>query len=209
MEGDVARGDFSSFAGAWTISGDLAGGGTFDIKLTDKEASIALPLGDTKLEVERRSRRDCSIRPAAAGCWRAAPVAAVAVGGPSKFGAVGLSRHDAARRPRRLVDVLVGTTGDVECQFMFDRPTAAGRHGDVSRGRHRSVRALFRRLSRSRGPHRPGRIEVRYGDNLFAIMTVTKVRVEKGEPPNDATSDFQLTVAPRSPLLRLWERRRR
>ena len=71
------------------------------------------------------------------------------IGGPSHFGEVTYIGHDAAGRARSLGRCAVGTTGGVDCQFMFD--SADGTLvaiGNVSADRFRPVRSLFQRLSR-------------------------------------------------------------
>ena len=177
---NVARGDFSSFVGSWTLSGDLAGGGTFDIKLTNKAASIALPLGDTTLEVS--DDLGAILNPPGSGgllatlhLWRK-----LQVGGPSKFGQlVYLGTMPLVGRERP-VDVIVGTTGGVDCHFMFD----SGDSSLVGLEMYPAAdtdpcEVYFSDYRESEGRFVPHRIEVHYGDNLFAIMTITKVELKK------------------------------
>jgi serine protease Do len=177
---NVARGDFSSLAGEWALSGDLIGGGTFEIKLTDKDASIALPLGDTKLEVS--DDLGAVLNPPGSGgflaalhLWRK-----LQVGGPAKYGqliylgTMPLVGHD------RPVDVIVGTTEGVDCHFMFD--TVDG--SLIAIEMYPAVdtdpcEVYFSDYRESEGRFFPHRLEIHYGDNLFAIMTITKVDLKK------------------------------
>ncbi len=177
---NVSRGDFSSFVGPWTFSGELIGGGNFDIKLADKEASMGLPLGDTKLEVS--DDLGALLNPPGSGgllttlhLWRK-----LQVGGPAKFGQLVYYGTMPLVGRDRPVDVLIGTTGGVDCHFLFDTgdgslvgmemyPAADTDPCEVYFGDYRE----------SEGRFIPRRIEVHYGDNLFAIMTVTKMELKK------------------------------
>jgi S1-C subfamily serine protease len=179
----VGRGDFSALSGLWKFSGGLVGGGTFDVKLTDKDAAIALPLGDTRLEVS--DDLGAVLNPPGSGgllaamhLWRK-----FQIGGPSHFGDVvymgtaPLAGHDG------LVDVVQGTTGGVDCEFMFDPidgtllalemyPQTDADPCEVYFGDYREVDGRFL----------PYRFEVRNGDNLFGVLTVAKYDLQKGGP---------------------------
>jgi S1-C subfamily serine protease len=177
---NVSHGDFSSFVGPWTFFGDLVGGGNFDIKLTDKEASIGLPLGDTKLEVN--DDLGALLNPPGSGgllatlhLWRK-----FQVGGPAKFGQLVYYGTMPLVGRDRPVDVLIGTTGGVDCHFLFD--TADG--SLVGMEMYPSAdtdpcEVYFGDYRESEGRFMPHRIEVHNGDNLFAIMTVNKMELEK------------------------------
>ena len=178
----VGRGDFAKLAGEWSLDGTLAGGGKFDVKLTEKDAAIGLPVGDTKLE--NTDDLGSILNPPGSGgllaalhLWRK-----LQVGGPGKYGQViyqgtaPLAGHDG------LVDVLIGTAGGVDCQFMFDPadgtllalemfPQADADPCEVYFGDYRE----------SEGHFLPYRLEVRYGDNLFAVFNVAKYELKKGD----------------------------
>jgi len=178
----VGRGDFSSFTGPWAFAGTLAVGGKFDVKLTDKDASIGLPVGDTRLEIT--DDLGAVLNPPGSGgllaalhLWRK-----LQVGGPGKYGQLiyqgtaPLPGHDG------LIDVLVGTTGGVDCQFMLDPndgtllalemyPQTDADPCEVYFGDYRE----------SEGHFLPYRLEVHYGDNLFAVFNVGKYDLKKGD----------------------------
>jgi len=177
---NLARGDFSSLAGPWMFSGDLVGGGTFEIKLTDKEASIALPLGDTKLEVS--DDLAAVLNPPGSGgllatlhLWRK-----LQVGGPGKYGQLVYLGTMPLVGHERPVDVVVGTTGGVDCHFMFDTSdgslVALEMYPEVDT---EPCEVYFSDYRESEGRFVPHRLEVHYGDNLFAIMNITKVELKK------------------------------
>jgi S1-C subfamily serine protease len=177
---NVARGDFSSLAGEWALSGDLIGGGTFEIKLTDKDASIALPLGDTKLEV--CDDLGAVLNPPGSGgllaalhLWRK-----LQIGGPVKYGqlvylgTMPLVGHD------RPVEVIVGTAGGVDCHFMFDTVDESLVALEMYPAFDTDpCEVYFSDYRESEGRFFPRRLEVHYGDNLFAIMTITKADLKK------------------------------
>lgn len=178
---DLARGDFSSLTGAWTFSGDLAGGGTFSAKLNDKEASMALPLGDTKLAItdnlgEVLNPPGSGGLLAALSLWRK-----FQIGGPARFGEVTylgtmpLEGHD------RWVDVVWGTTGGVDCQFMFDSSegTLVGMEMYPQTDSD-PCEVYFNDYREADGHFLPYRFEVRYGDTVFNLFNVTKYDLQKG-----------------------------
>jgi S1-C subfamily serine protease len=179
----VGRGDFSSFTGLWKFSGALVGGGTFDVKLTDKDASIALPLGDTRLDVS--DDLGAVLNPPGSGgllaalhLWRK-----LKVGGPAHFGDVVYQGTAPLVGRDGLVDVVRGTTGGVDCDFMFDPtegtllalemyPKADADPCEVYFSDYREMDGRFL----------PYRIEVRNGDNLFGVFTIAKYDLQKGAP---------------------------
>ena len=161
------------------MSGDLVGGGTFDIKLTNKDASIALPLGDTKLEVGDDLGK--VLNPPGSGgllaalhLWRK-----LQVGGPGKFGqlvyigTMPLIGHD------HPVDLIIGTTDGVDCHFMFDTVDGSLVALEMYPQDDADPCEVYFSYHESEGRFIPQRIEVHYGDNLFAVMSVTKFDLKK------------------------------
>jgi len=178
---DMARGDFSSLSGPWSFSGDLVGGGVFSAKLLDKEASMSLPLGDTKLE-NTDNLGDVLNPPGSGGLlaalhlWRK-----LQVGGPGHYGEVTylgtmpLEGHD------RWVDVLLGTTGGVDCQFMFDSADGTLLALEMyPQTDSDPCEVYFSDYRETDGHFLPYRFEVRYGDNVFNLFNVTKYDLQKG-----------------------------
>ena len=117
----MARGDFSSLRGPWRFSGELVGGGTFDAKLT-RQGSLDGTCRWATRDWKSPTIWATVLNPPGSGgllaalhLWRK-----LQVGGPGHFGEViymgtmPLEGHDG------LVDVVRGTTGGVDCQFMFD-----------------------------------------------------------------------------------------
>ena len=102
------------------------------------------------------------------------------VGGPA-IRPIRLFRHAAAGRARPLVDVLVGTTGGVDCDFMFDSAdgTLVGLEmfpeDDAD-----PCEVYFSDYREVEGRFMPQRIEVHYGDNLFGILTSRSSSSKRG-----------------------------
>jgi hypothetical protein len=177
----LARGDFSSLSGPWLFSGDLVGGGTFSAKLSDKEASMALPLGDTKLEITD-NLGDVLNPPGSGGLlaalhlWRK-----LQVGGPARFGDVVYLGTMPLEGRQRWVDVLVGTTGAVDCQFMFDSVDGTLLAMEMyPQTDSDPCEIYFSDFREANGHFLPYRFEVRYGDNVFNLFNVTKYDLQKG-----------------------------
>jgi len=178
---DLARGDFSSLTGPWIFSGDLAAGGNFSAKLTDKEVSMALPLGDTKLEITENIGE--VLNPPGSGgllaalhLWRK-----FQIGGPSRFGEVQYLGTMPLEGHERWVDVLYGISGGVECQFMFDSSDGTLLALEMyPQTDSDPCEVYFGDYRESDGHFLPYRFEVRYGDNAFNLFTVTKYDLQKG-----------------------------
>jgi hypothetical protein len=187
---NVGRGDFSTASGDWSFSGDLAGGGAFDLKLTDKEASISLPLGDTRLAITDDLGETLNppggapvLNPPGSGgllaamhLWRK-----LQTGGPGKFGQVVYIGTQPLEGRDRWVDVLRGTTGGIDCDFLFDSAdgTLVGLEM-YSATDADPCEVYFSDYREMEGRFVPQRFEVHYGDNLFGILMVKKFEFKKG-----------------------------
>ena len=177
----MARGDFSALTGAWNFSGELVAGGTFSAKLLDKEVSMALPLGDTKLEITD-SLGDVLNPPGSGGLlaalhlWRK-----FQIGGPRHFGEVTYLGTMPLEGRSHWVDVVSGITGGVECQFMFDSTDGTLLAMEMyPQTDSDPCEVYFSDYRESDGHFLPYRFEVRYGDNVFNLFNVTKYDLQKG-----------------------------
>ena len=139
-------------------------------------------MGDTKLDVG--NDLGAVLNPPGSGgllaalhLWRK-----LQVGGPGKFGElVYLGTMPLVGRERS-VDVVVGTTNGVECRFMYEPSSGAL----VALEMYPSLdtdpcEVYFGDYRESDGRFFPHKIEVHYGDNLFAIMAVKKVDLKKAD----------------------------
>ena len=104
----------------------------------------------------------------------------LAVEGLGRFGDVYYYGTAPLRGHDGLVDVLVGSHKGVECRFYFD--PAAGHLLALEMFPDEDsdpCEVYFSDYRDTGGQSWPGRIEVRYGDELFAVFKVKEARVEK------------------------------
>jgi len=165
------RADLSGVGGAWTIAGELDGGGGYEFRLTDADGLLKLPSRESKWTAT--DELGTSLVPRHSGgllltlhLWRR-----LAVEGPGRFGVVyylgtvPLAGHDG------LFDVLVGLYKGVECHFLFDS----------QRGHLLAVEMFpdddidpcevyFSEYREVDGRLLPARMEVRTGDALYGIF---------------------------------------
>ena len=108
------------------------------------------------------------------------------VGGPDQFGsldyfgAAPFAGHDVARQQGGLLDVLIGTSGGVECQFAVD--PASGRLLVLEVSLHSDDDPCELHFSDYReymGRELPGKLEVRYGDGLYGVFKLTDWTLHK------------------------------
>ncbi len=175
------RGDFSTLSGPWTISGSIVGGGEFSAKLSDKEASMALPLGDTRLEIGDDLGQ--VLNPpgsggllAALALWRKFQIA-----GPAGFGEVVYMGTAPMPGRDRMVDVLACASGGVHFNLMYDPADGTLLAVEMTpRSDADPCEVYFSDYRESGGRFFPHRFEVRYGDNLFGIFAVKNFDLQKG-----------------------------
>ncbi len=166
--------------GVWTLSGRLPQGGEFHFQLTQNGASLRLPSGETKWTAE--GPLGASLLPDHSGgllpalyLWRR-----LAVEGLGRFGQLDYYGTAPLAGHPGLVDVLAGTHGDVECRFYFDpvegHLLALEMFPDEDADPCEVYFSDYRKVD---GRFWPGRIEVRYGDELFAAFEVREAQGEK------------------------------
>ena len=180
----TARGDFASLAGAWTISGPLDGGGRFRFRLTEAAGSLELPA--RKIAWIATDKMGSSLEPSGSGgllpalhLWRR-----LAVEGPENFGEVYyLGTVPFVGRDER-VDVLVGIHGGVECRFLFD--PAEGLLLAIEMFPEENVdpcEVYFAEYRELEGRLLPGRMEVRFGDDVFGVFELAEFGFETPAQP--------------------------
>ncbi len=170
---------------AWTIDGKLAGGGDYHLELTDDGALLKTPNNEYKWTAG--SDLAASLAPPQSGgllaalyLWRR-----LAVEGPERFGdlyylgTVPLAGH------KKPVDVLVGSHKGVECRYYFDADSAQllalefFPAEDVD-----PCEILFSDYREADGRSLPGRMEVRVGDDPYAVLKADDFTFDK---TNDKT----------------------
>jgi len=182
----VARGDFAEFAGPWVVKGEWLGAGEAEFSFSNEGAMCALP-GGMLTFTAGDSLADATDPPASGGLlaalylWRR-----LLVGGPDQFGsldyygAAPFASHDVASRQGGLVDVLIGSSGGVECQFGID--AASGRLLVLEmflRSDDDPCELHFSDYHEFEGRELPGKLEVRYGDGLYGVFKLTNWTLHK------------------------------
>jgi len=184
----VARGDYSPLAGSWTLVGDTSMAEEVQFELSDKQASIKLPSGELKIELEG----DLAARlepPASGGLlvslamwrrfliggltdfgdvtyWGTAPLEVIA-GGPGRAGAE--PNYSGVRFV--LADVLVGAYRDIECRFLFDPAEGHLLAMEMLPEEDSDPCELyFSDFQEVEGRIFPGRIEVRHADIVYQVI---------------------------------------
>jgi len=163
--------------GAWVLDGPLQGGGEFHLELTDLGARLDLPL----VEYEWTSADELGsprVPPDSGGLlpalflWRR-----LATTGPDEFGEVSYLGTAPLVGHEKLVDVLVGIHGSLECHYLFDPDdgtlVALEMFADENVDPCEVHFADYRPVD---GCRLPGSIEVRVGDAAYARFTVATFR---------------------------------
>lgn len=166
--------------GTWTLAGPLSGGGQYTLKLTGDAAKLSLP--SKEIDWTAGDELDKSLLPEHSGgmlpalhLWRR-----LAVEGRRRFGDV--YYYGTAPLPGREgpADVLVGTHKGVDCRFYFD--PADGRLLALemfSSEDSDPCEIYFSDYHETNGRLRPGKMEVRFGDDPFATLKIDRFDAEK------------------------------
>ena len=178
-KGLSSHGDVAAMSGRWTIAGDLASGGDFEIALDEKSAQITLPGGQAKVDLTA-SLADSLGPPGSGGLlvtlglWQRLMALS-----PARFG----SMHYVGTAPSPghagLVDVLAGTHGGVDCRFLVD--PADGSLVEIEMLPDDDADPCEVYLSDYHefdGRMLPGKIEVRFGDGIYQVFACKQYKFE-------------------------------
>ena len=181
-----ARANLAGAGDAWTLAGQLDNGGAFRFELTDSSASLKLPATESTWTAS--DEFNASLLPAHSGgllpalyLWRR-----LAVEGLARFGDV--DYYGTAPLPGRegLVDVLVGSHKGVECRFYFDPANgnllALEMFPDDDSD---PCEVYFADYREKDGRVLPGRMEVRYGNDPFAVFKLSEFTLRSGGPRSE------------------------
>jgi len=176
----MARTGFSQAPAVWVLEGPLTENRRYRLELSDDEALLSLAGGQTRwLATEEIP---ASLLPEGSGgmlpalyLWRR-----LAVAGPDKFGDVYyLGTAPWSGRPE-LADVLVGVHAGAECHFYFDAKERVLLGLELYPAPNSDPCELhFRDYHEVEGRWIPQRIEVRYGEILFAELKIDRFLQEK------------------------------
>ena len=179
----TGRGDFSPLSGEWLIRGQLAEPGDTEFRISDKLVAGRLPGGEISVPVDD-SLVGTADPPASGGLlaalylWRR-----LLVKGPEDFGSVEYYGTLPLEGHPGPVDLLTGTFGGVDCNFFVDATSGhlllvelyLQEDDDPCELHFADYRAVD-------GREVPGRMLVRYGDNLYGLFTFASVSwKEQGE----------------------------
>ncbi|MGD0654456.1 MAG: trypsin-like peptidase domain-containing protein [Thermoguttaceae bacterium] len=166
--------------GPWSLSGSLPNGGTFNIEISDGRAELKAP----SLQSQWTPGDDSgsSLNPPHSGgllaalyLWRR-----LAVEGVARFGDVYYLGTAPLAGREGLADVIVGTYKSLECRFYFD--PAEGNLLALEMFPDEDAdpcEVYFSQYHDIDGGILPGRMEVRFGDEVFGTLTINEFRFEK------------------------------
>ncbi len=182
-QGLKAHGDFSSLTGPWTINGQPSADKQIIIRLDNSQGEIELPTGDSKIAVAD-AVIDSVLNPPGSGgllpalyLWRK-----LLIGGPGHFGQVTYEGASPLPHYNGLFDVLRGVGDGVETRFYCD--PADGQLVCVEMSpddQSDPCEVYFSDYREVEGRQLPHRMEVRYGDSVFGIFTLTHFDLTKSE----------------------------
>lgn len=175
----IARTNLGAASGGWTLSGPLERGGKFQFRLTDDGATLSLPSSNVKWTVAEELTG--SLLPARSGgllpalyLWRN-----LAAQGLGNAGEVTYYGTAPLRGYEGLADVLVSARKGM-CRFYFDpnegHLLAIEWFPDDQSDPCEVYFSDFREVD---GRTWPGQLEVRYGDQPFAVLQIKEVGLEK------------------------------
>jgi serine protease Do len=176
----TGRGDFTPLKGEWTLRGRLQEPDDAEFRITDHLVSCTLPGGPVSLPIEDSlvSASD----PVSSGgllaalyLWRR-----LLVRGPEEFGSVEYYGTLALEGHAGLVDMITGKFGGVECNFLVDSTSGhllvvelyLNADDDPCELHLADYRAVD-------GREVPGRMLVRYGDNVYGLFTFAEVSLKE------------------------------
>ena len=171
----AARGDFTPLDKPWVLTGPLEGG-KFRFELASQRIALALP--KQQIEWPVTDELASSLAPPNSGglfaalyLWRR-----LAVGGPDRYGEVyylGTAPFPSFDEP---LDVLVGLHGGVECRYYFDTKTGLLAGLEMYPEENADpCEVYFSEYGDVAGRQFPHRIEVRFGNETFAVFRVEAV----------------------------------
>jgi S1-C subfamily serine protease len=166
--------------GPWLISGSLPNSGTFNFELTDNQAVLKGPSLQAQWTVN--GELGSALNPPHSGgllptlyLWRR-----LAVEGFARFGEVYYLGTAPLAGREGLADVIAGTHKDLDCRFYFDPAggnlLAMEMYPDEDAD---PCEVYFSQYHEVDGRALPGRMEVRYADEVFAIFTINEFHFEK------------------------------
>jgi S1-C subfamily serine protease len=182
----TGRGDFTPLKGEWVLRGRLAEPGDTEFHIADNLVQATLPGGMASLAVDD-NLVGAGDPPASGGLlaalylWRR-----LLVMGPEQFGNVEYYGTLPLEGHAGLVDMLIGKFGGVECGFLVDSTSGHLLTVELYLNQDDDPCELhFAEYRAVDGRELPGRMLVRYGDNLYGLFTFTHVTLKEGMPKEE------------------------
>jgi S1-C subfamily serine protease len=172
-----ASGDFAPAGGAWELTGQMAGGGPFAAHLANEEVRGVFPRGEARLELDRDLDEQL-VPPESGGLlpalhlWRR-----LLVQGPSNYGDVYYLGTAPIPGKDKMYDVLVGVFNVVESKFYFDPDDGRLVLLEMFPDPYADPCEIhFDDYREAEGRQLPHRLDVRYGDEQYAVINVESVK---------------------------------
>ena len=182
----TASADYGDSAGAWSIGGlldenDRDEDDRFDFTLDDSGGSLLLP--GRRVDWAVTDNLAQSLPPTDSGgllpalfLWRR-----LAVGGCDKFGEVYYQGTAPLVGHEGEADILIGLHGGVECRFYFDARLGRLLAIEMFAGEDADPCEVYFLDYRERdGRLLPGRMEVRFGDDVYGMFQFDRMRFSEG-----------------------------
>lgn len=166
--------------GEWSLSGSLPNGGTFNLKINDNQVVLKGP--SLQSQWTAGDNLGSSLEPPHSGgllaalyLWRR-----LAVEGFSRFGEVYYLGTAPLAGREGLVDVIAGAHKGAECRFYFEPVEGHLLAMEMFPEEDADpCEIYFSQYRDADGRILPGRMEVRYGDELFGIFAINEFSFEK------------------------------
>jgi S1-C subfamily serine protease len=176
-----AGGDFAK-DGGWELTGQMAGGGPFAAKLGNDEVRGVFPRGEAQLELQRDLDEQL-VPPESGGLlvalhlWRR-----LLVEGPGGYGDVYYLGTAPIPGKEKMYDVLVGVFNVVESKFYFDPDNGQMVLMEMFPDPYADPCEIhFDDYREVEGRQLPHRLDVRYGDEQYAVINVESVKTPASE----------------------------
>jgi hypothetical protein len=180
----LAAGDYSMVTGQWTLRGELVEGGQVEIVLNNENPTARFPAGQARLEPGKDL--DQQLGPEGSGGLLAALYLwkRMLTVGPAQFGDVYYLGTVPVPNQSELCDVLVGTHDVTETHFIFAPDTGYLVAVEMySASNMDPCEIYFDDFRNVEGRMIPHRMEVRYGNDIFADVRWSEFKMEEAAIP--------------------------
>jgi len=180
----AGRSGLDRMPGTWLISGPLTGQRRFRFEIADTEVRLSLPGGQSTWTVTEQLGSVLS-PPGSGGLLPALYLLRrLALQGPGNFGELYYEGTVPLPGTQGLVEALVGLHGGVECRFYFDPAEGHLLAWEMWPAEDADpCEIYFSEYRESGGRWLPRRMEVRFGDEQFAVFAIDQFLAAKVAQP--------------------------